>query len=56
MAAYNHPELAPVAEIRNAAPAEQLAAEKNNCFCPCPRSAGAVGIALFFFFFFLFFF
>jgi epoxyqueuosine reductase len=43
MSAYNHPELAPVAEIRNTAPAEQLAAEATAF--ALAHEAGAVGIA-----------
>jgi len=43
MQAYNHPELAPVAEIRNTAPAEQLRAEATAF--ALAHEAGAVGIA-----------
>lgn len=42
-AAYNHPPLCPIAEERNAAPAEQLAA-KTKTFALC-HEADAVGIA-----------
>ena len=43
MAAYNYPELAPVAEVRNEAPAEQLAAEATAF--ALSHEADAVGIA-----------
>jgi ferredoxin len=43
IAAYTHPELVPVAEVRNEAPAEQLAAEAIDF--ALAHEAGAVGIA-----------
>ena len=43
MAAYNHPELIPVANVRNEAPAEQFAAEVNSF--ALSHEADAVGIA-----------
>lgn len=43
MAAYNHPELVPIAEARNTAPAEQLAAEATAF--ALAHETGAVGIA-----------